>query len=82
MSGVARARPIKPYRLMDKDWTLAYTTNTTWKANIIKQVLEDGGVDAVIINKQDSSYLVGDVEIFVKNSELTKAHELLKNTHE
>ena len=60
------------------DWTLVYTTNKVWQPNLIKQVLDDNGIVAVVVNKQDSSYLFGNAEIYVRKSDVDKACELLK----
>ncbi len=50
---------------MDDNWTVAYSTSKPWQAEIAKQILEDNGIAAVIINKQDSSYLFGEAEVYV-----------------
>jgi hypothetical protein len=50
----------------DKNWTLVFTSNKPFQGEIVKQMLENNGIDAVVINKQDSSYLTfGDVEVYV-----------------
>jgi len=50
----------------DKNWTLVFTTNKLFQAEIIKQILENNGIETVIMNKQDSSYFTfGDVEVYV-----------------
>lgn len=64
---------------MDDNWTVVFTTNKPWQAELAKQVLEENDIAAVLINKQDSSYLIGEVEIYVENSTLEKAKELIKN---
>lgn len=61
------------------NWTMVYTTNRTWQADMIKQVLETEGIVAVVMNKQDSTYLFGDIEIYVRPSDVDRAKELLKN---
>lgn len=64
---------------MDDNWTVVFTTNKPWQAELAKQVLEENDITAVLINKQDSSYLIGEAEIYVENSTLEKAKELIKN---
>ncbi len=64
---------------MDDNWIVAYSTSKPWQAEIAKQVLEDNGISAVIINKQDSSYLFGEAEVYVDICNLEKAKELTKN---
>jgi hypothetical protein len=47
-------------------WFKLYSTRNYLEANIIKGKLEENDIRAVILNRQDSSYLVfGDIEIYV-----------------
>lgn len=57
-----------------------FSSNKPWQAEIAKQVLFENGIEAVVINKQDSSYTsFGDVEVYVSQDEAEKSKELLKN---
>ncbi|MCK4854138.1 MAG: DUF2007 domain-containing protein, partial [Bacteroidales bacterium] len=40
---------------MEKDWVQIYSTDKMFQAEILKQVLADHEIEAVIINKMDSS---------------------------
>ncbi len=65
---------------MEDNWVSIFTCNKPWQAEIAKQVLFENGIEAVIINKQDSSYhSFGDVEVYVSLDEAEKSKELLKN---
>ncbi|MGN6214990.1 putative signal transducing protein [Parafilimonas sp.] len=47
-------------------WFKLYSTRNYLEANIIKGKLEENDIRAVILNRQDSSYLAfGDIEIYV-----------------
>ena len=47
-------------------WFKLYCTKNYLEANIIKCKLEENNIQAVILNRQDSSYVViGEVEIYV-----------------
>ena len=64
---------------MEKDWIQVYSTNRMFQAEILKQVLADHEIEAVIINKMDSSYKsFGEIEIYVKNVHVIKAKMLAK----
>lgn len=57
------------------------STNNLNKAEIIKQMLEENNIDVVILNKQDSSYLMfGDIEIYIKKEQEQQAKNLLTVT--
>tara|TARA_B100000214_G_scaffold74256_1_gene49958 strand:+ start:87 stop:293 length:207 start_codon:yes stop_codon:yes gene_type:complete len=58
------------------------STNNLNKAEIIKQMLEENNIDVVILNKQDSSYLMfGDIEIYIKKEQEQQAKSLLTDTN-
>ena len=44
-------------------------------------MLEENNIDVVILNKQDSSYLMfGDIEIYIKKEQEQQAKNLLTDT--
>ncbi len=45
---------------------------------IVKDVLQEQGINAVVINKQDSSYLFGEIEVYVLKSDALRAVNLIK----
>jgi len=55
------------------------STNNANKAEITKQMLEENSINVVLLNKQDSSYLMfGPIELYVRNEQFEEARELLK----
>ena len=55
------------------------STDNPNKAAIIKQMLEENNVKVVLLNKQDSSYLMfGLVELYVQKDQVEKTENLLK----
>jgi len=65
---------------MDTSWIKIYETGTPYKAEMIKGLLEENDIDAVIINKKDSAYLFGELEVFVQVDQVLKAKRIL-TTH-
>ncbi|MDX9883311.1 MAG: DUF2007 domain-containing protein [Prolixibacteraceae bacterium] len=64
---------------MEKDWVVVFETNQPYQAEIAKDVLENEGIDAVILNQRDSSYVAfGPIEVYVHQDHKEKATELLK----
>ncbi len=62
---------------MEEGWVIAYTSNEMYHAELFKKVLGDHGIEAVIINKMDSSYQTfGEIEIYVKQDNILKAKKL------
>jgi len=61
-------------------WFKLYSTKNYLEANIIKGMLEENSIQAIILNMQDSSYLVfGDIEIYVPLHLKDVAGHLLDN---
>ena len=55
------------------------STNNANKAEITKQMLEENNIKVVLLNKQDSSYLMfGTIELYVTKEQLKQAKDLLK----
>lgn len=50
---------------MSDTWKKVYTSQQFIKSEIVRQVLVDHEIEAVLMNKQDSSYKFGNVEIYV-----------------
>jgi hypothetical protein len=64
---------------MEKGWVQVYTTDKMFRAEIFKRVLADHDIEAVIINKMDSSYRsFGEIEVYVKNDHVIKSKMLAK----
>ena len=64
---------------MENDWKLIFATGTLYKAEIVKDILEDNEIEAVLLNKQDSLYLFGDIEVYVKPDDVIRAKFLIKD---
>jgi len=55
------------------------STDNPNKAAIVKQMLEENNIKVVLLNKQDSSYLMfGLVELYVQKDQVEKTENLLK----
>ena len=59
------------------------STENTTKAEITKQMLEENNINVVLLNKQDSSYLMfGLIELYVQEEQLKEATILLNKDNE
>jgi hypothetical protein len=65
--------------MMEDNWVCIYSTDALYQAHIAKSLLFDNEIDAVIINKQDSNYLIGALEVYVERNDAIKAKHILKN---
>ncbi|OFX81485.1 MAG: hypothetical protein A2X12_00940 [Bacteroidetes bacterium GWE2_29_8] len=62
------------------DWIKVYETNKLTNAEMMKIILGDNGVNSVIINKQDSSYGFGYIELFVDLKDKDIALQIIKES--
>ncbi len=65
---------------MEKGWEKIFSTAQPYQAEVAKQILEENGIQAVVINKKDSSYLAfGEAEVYVKQEDVIRAKQYIKN---
>ena len=64
---------------MEKDWQLVCTAKSVIEAEMKRGILESAGLEPIVMNKKDSSYLFGDVEVYVSKEQFDRAVEILKN---
>ena len=57
-----------------------FSTENPNTAEITKQMLEENDINVVLLNKQDSSYLMfGAIDIYVNEKQVEKAKNLLND---
>jgi hypothetical protein len=64
---------------MTSDKVLVYTTNQLFEAEMIKHFLYDHDIQAFILNKMDSAYLFGDIEILVARDDVINSKRLIED---
>lgn len=62
---------------MNSSWLKIYTSQQFIKSEIVRQVLIENEIEAILMNKQDSSYMIGEVEVYIHQSNFNKAIELI-----
>lgn len=68
---------------MEKGWKKIKVYTNAIEAEIVKQMLEESGIPAIVLNKQDSSYLVfGKIELYVNQHDEQQALILIESTTE
>lgn len=61
------------------NWQKVYFSDKIYRAEIVKAVLEDNGMQPVIINKKDTSYHIGHYEVFVAQEDVLKAIKIIED---
>lgn len=62
---------------MEKNWIKLLVGANSFELEMTKQMLEEHDIPAVILNKQDSSYKFGQMELYVHESQEAAARLLL-----
>ena len=69
--------------MSQKKWSILKTSNQVFELEMMKGFLIENGINAIVMNKQDSSYqMFGDGELLVKEEDVKRAKELLNKTNE
>ena len=64
--------------IMEKNWVRIYKSTNFYQSEIVKQMLIQHHIEAVLMNKQDSSIRsFGNIEVYVHQQEFNNAIELL-----
>jgi replication initiation and membrane attachment protein DnaB len=64
---------------MEEGWVKIYQTNNSYDAEIIKQVMERENIACIVMNKQDSSFFFGSIEIYVQEDDQEAAKKIIQN---
>ncbi|MEQ8925683.1 MAG: DUF2007 domain-containing protein [Fulvivirga sp.] len=61
-------------------WQKVFSTEMSYRAEIVKDVLEDFGIQSVILNKKDSSYNnFGALEVHVLPEDVLRSKQIIQN---
>ncbi|MGB3619550.1 MAG: DUF2007 domain-containing protein [Catalinimonas sp.] len=62
-----------------KNWHRVYSSQQSYRTEIVRAVLEDAGFSPVVVNKQDSSYLFGFQEVYVPPEHVLRAVKMIED---
>jgi len=67
---------------MEKNWINIFSSANPIEVEIVKQMLDENNITAVMLNKQDSSYnLFGTIDLYVKEENKSIALQLINKQH-
>ncbi len=65
---------------MEKGWKSIYVSADEYLISIAKDLLQENGIESVVINHKDSSYVIwGEAEIYIREEDEKQALEILVN---
>lgn len=62
---------------MENEWVKLTTVANLAEAEMIRGMLAENGIETSIMNKEDSSFLIGYVQVFVYENQLREAKQLI-----
>lgn len=63
---------------MTTDQVHIYSIGNPYQAELIRQMLTDHNIQSFIVNKQDSAYKFGDIELYVNRDHVIRAKKLIQ----
>ena len=63
---------------MEKEWVKIYTTTNFFQIELVRQVLEEHDIASVLMNKQDSSYRFGQIELYTHEKDKDAALTIIE----
>lgn len=73
-----RSKKAKPRKLMEKNWVKIFTSSSFYQSEMVKQALAGNNIEAVMLNKQDSSHRTfGDIEVYIHQNDFSNALEVI-----
>jgi len=61
------------------NWVIIYSSVYIHKVEILQALLREEEIESIILNKQDSNYLFGDIELYVDVENILKAKQIISN---
>ncbi len=62
---------------MESGWIKIYTSADFFKSELVRQVLIDNEIEAIIMNKQGFPYRLGEVEVYIHEDNFQRALEII-----
>ena len=66
---------------MEKGWERIYSTDKPHLVSIVREILDENDIESVEVNKKDSVYGFGDIEIFVNEKDAVGARVLIQENN-
>ena len=63
---------------MTSDLVRIYSADKLYLAELVRQMMSDHNIQSFIVNKQDSAYKFGEIELFVHRDDVIKAKMLIR----
>ncbi len=62
---------------MFDNWGVIYSSDQLYEVEMVRNYLNDHGIECVVMNKKDSAYMFGDIEVYVPTVDAFSAKQLI-----
>lgn len=62
---------------MFDNWVVIYSSDQLYEVEMVRNYLNDHGIECVVMNKKDSAYMFGDIEVYVPTVDAFSAKQLI-----
>ncbi len=66
---------------MDEEWVSIYTSAQLYEIEIIRGLLLENDIETYVMNRQDSSYLFGEIDLLVNRDDYMKAKQIIQKNN-
>lgn len=62
------------------NWSKIYETKKPYRAEMVKDILKQNGIEAIVLNKKDTAYdIFGQLEVHVNADKVIKALKIIED---
>lgn len=66
---------------MEKDWVKVYSSHQIQNVELLRHLLAENAIEAIILNQQDSIYVtIGDIYLLVKRENIIRAKKIISDS--
>ncbi|MCZ4407370.1 DUF2007 domain-containing protein [Cryomorphaceae bacterium 1068] len=63
------------------NWVKVYSSNNLQHIELLKHILKENGIDAIVMNKQDSIYVtIGEIDLMVSVNDVLRSKKIISET--
>ncbi len=66
---------------MHDDWVQIIASSKLYEIELIRGLLLENNIENFVLNKQDSIYLIGEIELYVSSDNFIKAQQIILNNN-
>ncbi|MCB0515846.1 MAG: DUF2007 domain-containing protein [Chitinophagales bacterium] len=60
-------------------WIKIYSSPQAYRIELARGILDENGIEGIVVNRQDSAYLFGEIELYVKQENALRASHIIQN---